>query len=92
MAEGDAEAPSAVIIGDGKELIQVLGADIRHIKAVPPVLHDSTKILTGPAYLLGWMDIAFCVVIGVYFWDKHQQMLARDSDFARQQRAYRSAS
>lgn len=91
VAEGDAEVPGAVFIGEGKQAIQVLGADIRHIKAAPPVLNMAQpSLLEQPIYWVGWI-VPLCVVIGTFFLNQHRQALERDSVYTRQQRAYRSA-
>ena len=90
VAEGDEEVPTAIIISDGKQDIQVLGADIHHIKLAPPSLEIARKALISyPLYWAGWL-IPLCAVVGLSVWKRYRQSLERDTAQIRHQRALRT--
>ncbi|MDF1513581.1 MAG: BatD family protein, partial [Anaerolineae bacterium] len=90
VAEGDTAAP-VIVISDGKQDIQVLGADIRHIKNAPPTLAMAHQDLTTSIwYWSGWV-VPMLAVIGTFLWQRHRQTIKSDDRLLRQQRALRTA-
>ena len=90
VAEGDAEMP-VVVVGDGKQDIVVLGADIRHIKNAPPSLSTiRQKVTSSVWYWLGWF-IPLGAVMAAFLWRRRRDAIERDSGQFRQQRALRTA-
>ncbi len=90
VAPGE-DLPGATPVGEGKQAIDVLGSDIRHIKAAPPTLTMGRASLTAqPLYWLGWI-LPLLAVAGVWIWERRQRRLSSDVAYARAQRARRLA-
>jgi len=91
VAAGEAAAPGPVVIGDGKQDVVVLGSDIRHIKAAPPVLMSArAPLLASPLYWVGWF-LPLLAVAGTWGWTRRQQTLAQNVAYARTLRARKLA-
>lgn len=91
VALGEEEAPSAVIIGNDKQEVVLLGNDIRHIKPAPPALMPlRTSLVQRPAYWLGWC-MGGLAVLGAWFWERRQHTLLHNVAYARLLRARKMA-
>jgi hypothetical protein len=90
VAPGE-DLPGTTPVGEGKQAIDVLGSDIRHIKAAPPALTvDHTSLTAQPLYWVGWI-LPLLAVAGVWIWERRQRRLSSDVAYARAQRARRRA-
>ena len=75
----------------GKQSIDVIASDIRHIKAAPPALQTgSAPLFQNAAYWLMWL-LPPLAVGAVWAWERRRRRLSHDVAFARSQRAARTA-
>jgi hypothetical protein len=89
--EGELEVPGVVLLGNGKQEIAVLGADIRHIKPAGPVLKMvQPSLIQRPLYWTGWV-LPFSIFVGFAIWYRYRNNLDHDNTLLRRQKAFAAA-
>jgi hypothetical protein len=84
--EGPSAAPS-----DQQQAVTLVGRDIRHIKAAPPVLRDQGQHLYQSGLFLPSWALPPLLLIGAVLYQRQRQRLRQDVRYARLRRAHKMA-
>jgi hypothetical protein len=87
---GALESPP-VAPGNQQQAVTLVGRDIRHIKAAPPVLRDQGKHLYQSSLFLSSWALPPLLVIGAVLYQRQRQRLRQDVRYARLRRAHKTA-
>lgn len=87
---GVPEGPPAVP-GNQQQAVTLVGRDIRHIKAAPPVLRDQGQHLYQNGLFLSSWALSPLLVIGAVLYQRQRQRLRQDVRYARLRRAHKMA-
>jgi hypothetical protein len=87
---GVPEGPSAAP-GNQQKAVTLVGRDIRHIKAAPPVLRDQGQHLYQNGLFLSSWALSPLLVIGAVLYQRQRQRLRQDVRYARLRRAHKMA-
>ena len=77
--------------GDQQQAVALVGRDIRHIKAAPPVLRDQGQRLYQSSLFLASWALPPLLVIGAVLYQRQRQRLRQDVRYARLRRAHKVA-
>jgi len=82
---------SPVAPGNQQQAVTLVGRDIRHIKAAPPVLRDQGQHLYHNGLFLSSWALSPLLVIGAVLYQRQRQRLRQDVRYARLRRAHKMA-
>jgi hypothetical protein len=82
---------SLVVPGDQQQAVTLVGHDIRHIKAAPPVLRDQGQHVYRSGLFLSSWALPPLLVIGAVLYQRQRQRLRQDVRYARLRRAHKVA-
>jgi hypothetical protein len=82
---------SPVPPGTQQQAVTLVGRDIRHIKAAPPVLRDQGQHLYRNGLFLSSWALPPLLVIGAVLYQRQRQRLRQDVRYARLRRAHKMA-
>jgi hypothetical protein len=87
---GVPESPPAAP-GNQQQAVTLVGRDIRHIKAAPPILRDQGQHLYQNGLFLSSWVLPPLLVIGAMLYQRQRQRLRQDVRYARLRRAHKMA-
>lgn len=91
VTPGEESPPVPVVLGAGKEAIERIGGDIRHIKPVPPKLNSDSGTVTARAWYWILWGIPLLLMAGNYIRLNRQARLQGNTALARSLQARKRA-
>lgn len=91
IAEEDGSFPLPLVAGIGKETVERIGADIRHIKPTPAMLRSSRSTLTDSVVYWATWGLPVITAFGVIAWQRRRTRIEGDSASVRRRNAMASA-